>query len=157
MSEVLNLDNHQPSNCFTFNSASPYNAKLPYAGSFHPRQAWHLIQNGLAILIDVRTLEELTFVGSVPNSIHIPWAIGTHLTRNPRFVKELERKFSKHQTLLFICRSGKRSAQAAEAATKAGFTQVFNVAQGFEGDLDENQQRGQLGGWRFHHLPWQQN
>jgi rhodanese-related sulfurtransferase len=78
------------------------------------------------------------------------------MTRNPRFIKELERKFQKQQTLLLICRSGKRSAQAAEAATKAGFTQVFNVSEGFEGDLSEKNQRGKLGGWRFHQLPWQQ-
>lgn len=129
---------------------------VPYAGSLHPKQAWHLVQNGLATLIDVRTFEELVYVGTVPNSIHIPWAIGTHMTRNPRFIKELERKFQKQQTLLLICRSGKRSAQAAEAATKAGFTQVFNVSEGFEGDLSEENQRGKLGGWRFHQLPWQQ-
>jgi hypothetical protein len=52
---------------------------------------------------------------------------------------------------------GKRSALAAEAAAKAGFTQVFNVLEGFEGEIDERQQRGGSDGWRFHGLPWIQD
>ena len=58
---------------------------------------------------------------------------------------------------LLLCRSGKRSALAAEAATKAGAPFVFNVLEGFEGDLDENYQRGRLNGWRTHGLPWVQD
>jgi rhodanese-related sulfurtransferase len=58
---------------------------------------------------------------------------------------------------LLLCRSGKRSVLAAEAAAKAGFTNVFNVLEGFEGDLDAHQQRGKADGWRFHGLPWVQD
>ena len=39
----------------------------------------------------------------------------------------------------------------------AGFTQVFNVLEGFEGEIDALQQRGHGDGWRFHHLPWVQD
>jgi rhodanese-related sulfurtransferase len=46
---------------------------------------------------------------------------------------------------------------AAEAATKAGFANAFNILEGFEGDLDEQQQRGGHNGWRFHGLPWTQD
>ena len=48
-------------------------------------------------------------------------------------------------------------AAAARAATEAGFTQVFNVLEGFEGDLDGQRQRGDTGGWRHWGLPWVQD
>jgi rhodanese-related sulfurtransferase len=86
--------------------------------------------------------EERKFVGSVPGSVHVAWATGTSLTRNPRFVRELEAKTGKDAVVLLLCRSGNRSALAAEAAAKAGFTQVFNVLEGFEGRLDSQQRRG---------------
>jgi len=117
------------------------------------------VQAGLARLLDVRSAEELRFVGQVPGSLHVPWATGTALTRNPRFVRELEAKLAgdKNATVLLLCRSGKRSALAAEAASKAGFTHVFNVLEGFEGELDATQQRGKADGWRFRGLPWTQD
>lgn len=121
-----------------------------------PQLAWQLFSSGKAVLVDVRTAEERAFVGYVPDSIHVAWATGTSLTRNPRFVRELEAKTGKDKTILLLCRSGKRSALAAEAAQKAGFTQVFNVLEGFEGELDEQQHRGGSDGWRYHQLPWVQ-
>ena len=130
---------------------------LPFAGSVPPAQAWALFESGRAVLVDVRSNEERKFVGYVPQSLHVAWATGTALTRNPRFVRELEAKAAKDDVLLFLCRSGKRSALAAEAATKAGFTSAFNVAEGFEGDLDDAGQRGRLGGWRLHGLKWVQD
>jgi rhodanese-related sulfurtransferase len=130
---------------------------LPYAGSIPPEQAWALVHSGRAKLIDVRTAEERKFVGHVPQSVHVAWATGTALTRNPRFVRELEAKADKQEVLLLLCRSGKRSAAAAEAATKAGFEHAFNVLEGFEGELDDRQQRGHADGWRFHGLPWVQD
>jgi rhodanese-related sulfurtransferase len=63
----------------------------------------------------------------------------------------------KDQPVLLLCRSGKRSVLAAEAAAKAGFTAVFNVLEGFEGELDAAHQRGRADGWRFHRLPWVQD
>jgi len=133
-------------------------AGLPFAGSVSPTDAWDLQQQGLAVIVDVRSNEERKFVGHLPDSLHVAWATGTALTRNPRFVKELEGKLKDKQTVvLLLCRSGKRSALAAEAASKAGLPNVFNIEQGFEGDLDEAQQRGHSGGWRFHKLPWVQD
>jgi rhodanese-related sulfurtransferase len=132
-------------------------AGLPYSGTVAPRAAWALFSGGDALLVDVRTAEERKFVGYVPGSVHVPWATGTSLTRNPRFVRELEAKTGKDAIVLLLCRSGNRSAQAAEAAAKAGFEHVFNVQEGFEGDLDEAQHRGGRNGWRFHSLPWAQD
>lgn len=130
---------------------------LPFAGSVSPADAWALVQAGAARLVDVRSAEERKFVGQVPDSLHVPWASGTALTRNPRFVRELESKVAKDEPVMLLCRSGKRSALAAEAATKAGFSAVYNVSEGFEGELDAHQQRGHGDGWRFHGLPWTQD
>ncbi|MGI4813819.1 MAG: rhodanese-like domain-containing protein [Janthinobacterium lividum] len=130
---------------------------LPYAGTVSPQDAWTLFQSGAALLVDVRSAEERKFVGHVPDSLHVAWATGTSLTRNPRFVRELEAKTGRDSVVLLLCRSGNRSAQAAEAATKAGLTRVFNVAEGFEGELDAQQRRGANDGWRFRGLPWVQD
>ncbi|MEJ8845554.1 rhodanese-like domain-containing protein [Variovorax rhizosphaerae] len=134
---------------------------LPYAGGVTPFVAWQLVQQAQAVLVDVRSGEERKFVGHVPDSLHVPWATGTALTRNPRFVRELEAKVAKEggkdAVVLLLCRSGKRSALAAEAAAKAGFANVFNVLEGFEGEIDAHQHRGVADGWRFHQLPWVQD
>jgi rhodanese-related sulfurtransferase len=122
-----------------------------------PQEAWALFSSGSALLVDVRTPEELKFVGQVPGSVNVPWATGTSLTRNPRFARELEAKVGdKTQRVLLLCRSGKRSALALDVARKAGFSQASNVSEGFEGELDERNQRGRSDGWRFHGLPWTQ-
>ena len=132
-------------------------SRLAYAGGVPPQLAWRLFDTGQAVLVDVRSAEERKFVGHVPGSVHIAWATGTSLTRNPRFVRELEVKLGKEQPVLLLCRSGKRSAVAAEAAAKAGLHNVFNVLEGFEGEIDAQQHRGGSDGWRFHDLPWVQD
>lgn len=130
---------------------------LKFAGGVLPLEAWALFQEQAALLIDVRSAEERKFVGHVPEALHVAWATGTALIKNPRFIRELENKVAKDAVLLFLCRSGKRSAAAAEAASKAGFINAFNVLEGFEGDLDQAQQRGAQGGWRSYGLPWVQD
>lgn len=130
---------------------------LPHAGSVAPVDAWNLYSSGGAVLVDVRTAEERKFVGHVPGSLHVAWATGTSLIRNPRFVRDLEAKAPKDAVLLFLCRSGRRSLLAAELATRAGYANVFNVLEGFEGEIDEHNRRGSRGGWRSHGLPWIQD
>ena len=133
---------------------------LSFAGSIPPQEAWQLVEQGLALLVDVRTAEERKFVGHVPGSAHVPWATGTALSRNPRFVRELTALLARqHQPViaLLLCRSGKRSTLAAQEAAKAGLAHVFNISEGFEGELDEALHRGRADGWRFHGLPWQQD
>jgi len=134
---------------------------LGYAGGVTPVQAWALAHAGQAVIVDVRSAEERKFVGHVQGSLHVPWATGTALTRNPRFVRELEARLAPHggkeAVALLLCRSGKRSVLAAQAAAQAGFVHVFNVREGFEGELDARGQRGHGDGWRFHDLPWVQD
>jgi rhodanese-related sulfurtransferase len=58
--------------------------------------------------------------------------------------------------VLFLCRSGVRSDNAARVAASAGYSNCYNVLEGFEGDRDANSQRGHIGGWKHAGLPWQQ-
>lgn len=127
---------------------------LGFAGIVSPQEAWHLFSRRIALLIDVRSVEERKFIGHVPHSLRITWMTDANLVKNRRFLRELVAKAGKDDVILFLCRSGKRSAAAAEAATQAGFRNVFNVAEGFEGEM-VNGQRG-LSGWRSYDLPWVQ-
>jgi len=129
---------------------------LAYAGDVTPLEAAELIAAAVARLVDVRTPEERKFVGFVPDSVGVAWMTGTSMVRNPRFVRELEARVRKDEALLFLCRSGNRSAAAAEAAARAGFRAAFRVLEGFEGDLDAGGHRGTSSGWRFRGLPWKQ-
>jgi rhodanese-related sulfurtransferase len=122
-----------------------------------PDTAYRLFADGAAALVDVRTAEERKYVGYVPGSVHVAWQTGTAMIKNPRFIKELSAKVPKDNVVLFICRSGRRSADAAVAAVKAGYAQSFNVLEGFEGDLDANRHRGHQNGWRNRGLPWVQD
>lgn len=122
-----------------------------------PVQAWRLVQSDAALLIDVRTLEELTFVGQVPQALHVPWAVGIQLQKNPNFLSDLIAVApDTEQTIVFLCRSGKRSLAAVDAALKAGYRAAFSIHEGFEGELNQSAQRGALGGWRCRGLPWTQ-
>lgn len=130
---------------------------LMCAGAVTPEEAWQLFQDKVAILVDVRTPEEYRFVGRIPGTILIPWMYGTTMSRNPSFVSEVEKQLDRKAVILLLCRSGKRSAGAAEKLTAAGFEHVFNVLEGFEGDLDSNMQRNHINGWRCRNLPWSQD
>lgn len=127
---------------------------LEFAGTVLPHEAWSLFQSGHALIVDVRTFEERKFVGLVENTVHIPWAIGTALDRNLNFAEQLGALVQPGKLILLLCRSGKRSAAAANVAFNAGLAHIYNIDQGFEGDLNEAKQRGVFNGWRFHQLPW---
>ena len=127
--------------------------KLPYAGAVTPSEAYSLMKAG-AKLVDVRTEAELLYVGSVPGSEAIEWNTFPEGTRNPDFLKELEGTAKKDEPVMFLCRSGVRSHQAAVAATQAGWKEAYNILEGFEGDKDADGHRNTLGGWRKAGLPW---
>ncbi len=122
-----------------------------HAGFLHPLEAWALVQAGEALLVDVRSAEELKADGQIPHSQHVAWQLGPLLLKNVRFVRELEKKTSKNAAVILICRSGIRSVAAAEAAIKAGFSQVFYVQEGIEGNATNQQIT--VGGWRYWDLP----
>ncbi len=131
---------------------------LPYAGALLPVEAHMLLQTlPGATLVDVRTRAELEWVGRVPNSVAIEWNDWPAGARNPNFIAQLEELVDKRAVIMFLCRSGARSNGAAIAATQAGYTDAYNVLQGFEGDKDASAQRNKVGGWRAAGLPWIQN
>jgi rhodanese-related sulfurtransferase len=111
-----------------------------------------------AVFVDCRSEMEFLFVGHPIGALMIPWNDGPDWEINPHFVGQVKKAVghSTHRPVLIICRSGNRSVDAGIALEAAGFTDVCNVLEGFEGDLDENHQRGKLGGWRHDGLPWAQ-
>ncbi|MBD3671799.1 MAG: rhodanese-like domain-containing protein [Gammaproteobacteria bacterium] len=131
-----------------------------------PKEAWDLLQaNPKAILLDVRSHMEFLFVGHPVGAVHIPWLDEPDWVVNPNFVTEVrqlilggvsESHDEANVPLVLICRSGKRSLEAGEVLVEAGIHNVYNVAEGFEGELDEHHHRSSLGGWRYADLPWEQ-
>jgi rhodanese-related sulfurtransferase len=129
---------------------------LGYTGAVTPPEAWQLLRLGAATIIDVRTAPEFKFVGRVPGSINIEWR-GFDLLPRAAFVQCLGKVARRDAPLLFICRSAVRSDAAALAAVDSGFKRVYNVLEGFEGEIDPAQQRGKINGWRRAGLPWLQD
>ena len=140
--------------------------QLTYAGDITPEDTWQRLRDDPhAVLIDVRTPEEWAYVGIVDmtevkrDAVFVPWLHFPRMTRNPNFVAEVlnaAKMEDKDTPLLFICRSGHRSAYAADALTKIGYIQCYNVACGFEGDQDARRHRGTVNGWKNAGLPWVQ-
>src|SRR6186713_1341123 len=129
---------------------------LTYAGALLPAEAHKLMQAG-AKLVDVRTKPELLYVGKVPGSLAVEWQTYPGNRENPEFLAELAAVVPKDTPVMFLCRSGARSHSAADAATRAGWKEAYNVLEGFEGDKDSNGQRNRLTGWRKAGLPWTQS
>lgn len=128
---------------------------LPYAGAMTPHEAFDVLQaNPQALLVDVRTQAELELVGRVPAALHIEWAFYPGMTPNPDFAKQLVELVDKNQVLIFMCRTGGRSHSAATVAATLGFTQAYNMLEGFEGEANILQQRTMINGWKHAGLPW---
>ncbi len=124
-----------------------------------PQQAWDLMQeNESAVLVDVRTQVEYSYVGHPVGAVHIPWKELPNWELNPNFVSEVRKAVpSDEAPVLLLCRSGQRSLAAASLLEQAGYRHLVNIVDGFEGPLDKNNHRGNIGGWRFANLPWQQS
>ena len=126
---------------------------LTYAGALLPSEAAELMKAG-ALLVDVRTKPELAYVGRIPGTTAVEWQTWPGNRPNPEFVAELAALVPKDEPVMFLCRSGARSHSAAEAATRAGWRECYNVLEGFEGDKDAAHHRGTVGGWKKAGLPW---
>ena len=130
---------------------------LPYEGALLPNEAHQLLQTASgAKLVDVRTRAEWDWVGRIPGAVEIELLTYPGSRPNPSFLAELERQVDKQAPVMFICRSGGRSHNAALLAMQAGYTQCYNVLEGFEGDKDGQGHRNTKGGWRASGLPWVQ-
>jgi len=137
---------------------------LNYAGDISPEQAFDFIKSNDGIIVDVRTLPEWQFTG-VPDLkatkgalATISWKNYPDFSTNPKFAEQLAAisGIGKDTPLLFLCRSGGRSLDAAVAMTAAGYRYCFNITGGFEGDPDAEGHRGVNQGWKAKKLPWKQ-
>lgn len=129
---------------------------LPYRGALTPPEAhaaWKRVAG--AVLIDIRTTAELELVGSIPDAVNVEWKLYPDWGLNPSFVTSIQRKYAPEAVLILICRSGIRSDEAARKLVHAGFENVYQVLEGFEGVLDAAGQR-RANGWKWHQLPWNQ-
>ncbi len=137
---------------------------LPIAIS--AKNAYSLIQETpRALLIDVRSSMEFLFVGHPVGAVHIPWIDEPDWDINPNFATDIRKLLlggivcEEEQScapVILICRSGKRSLQAGKCLLEAGMTDIYNIDEGFEGELNEFHQRSTINGWRFQGLPWEQ-
>ena len=138
----------------------------PQVKSLTPHAAWEFLQaHPNAVLIDVRSNMEFLFVGHPPGAVHIAWIDEPDWTINPDFAREVRKTMlgglstgSEREcaAVVLICRSGKRSLEAGKKLVEEGISDVYNIDEGFEGELDETHHRSSAGGWRFHGLPWEQ-
>lgn len=138
-------------------------------------QAVDMLDDQKVLFVDVRTRSEITFVGIADRvDVHIPLRVmpefatynpdkGAYdLVENPDFIASFkqiaaERNLDPETPVMLICRSGSRSARAADMLYDAGFTQVYSVIDGFEGDkAKDGPDRGHrvLNGWKNAGLSW---
>lgn len=141
-----------------------------YAGDVSPTDTWAALRaDSKAQLVDVRSDAEWSFVGTPDlrqlgrEAILVAWQTFPGMKANPAFVDDVATALANlgisrtdGAALYFLCRSGVRSRNAAIAMTRAGFGPCYNIAGGFEGDLDPTGHRGSRNGWKVAGLGWQQ-
>ena len=138
-----------------------------YAGDVSPEEAWRVLSaRPDAVLVDVRTRAEWSFVGLPDLSgagkepVLMEWQQFPTMAQNAGFMADLAAALGpsrREAPVFFLCCSGARSKAAAIAMSKSGFSNCFNVAGGFEGDLDAERHRGGRNGWKAADLPWVQS
>ena len=139
-----------------------------YAGDLLATDAYTLLKdNSSSVLVDVRTKAEWTYVGAPDLQaagkapLFLEWQTYPSMAVDAGFTARLEELLGsagveRGAPLMFLCRSGARSRQAAIAMTAAGWAPCFNVSDGFEGPLDGSRRRGGVSGWKAGGLPWAQ-
>ena len=139
-----------------------------YRGDAAPEDAWEMLSREPgAALVDVRTAAEWNFVGLPDLSaiaapmLRVEWQSFPSGSIDQNFAATADEALraagsGPDAPILFICRSGARSAAAAGALAEAGYSRCYNVAGGFEGRRDEHGHRGTVEGWKAAGLPWQQ-
>jgi len=137
-----------------------------YAGDVTCQEAWDVLAaNPAAILVDVRTQVEWQLIGKPDLSsinhepVYLQWVPMQGINEN--FVEDLkaaldERQVAPEAPIYFMCQSGGRSKMSAMQCTALGYTACYNIAEGFEGDLDDQQHRNSVSGWKVAGLPWTQ-
>ncbi len=126
------------------------------------------------LFVDVRTPSELNYLGAATvMDAHVPtvfmdssgWDDKKHRYRrkiNKNFVADIavalkKKGLSKNDTIILMCRSGKRSAKAVNMLADNGYTNVYTVVDGYEGDkVKQGPNKGKRlkNGWKNSGLPW---
>lgn len=136
---------------------------MSYAGDVSPEDAYAALRDDPdAVLIDVRTTAEWSYVGLPDLSelgkqvVTIEWQTFPSGARNGAFLDELRAcAVVEGNPVYFLCRSGVRSAAAADLASAHRLGPAYNISDGFEGPRDAEGHRG-LAGWKAAGLPWRQ-
>lgn len=144
---------------------------------FHPADAMKYVQEnqGKVLFLDVRSREEVQFLGmstlvdaNIPYMQNPEWpewndaGKNFKLEPNSNFAADVERRLkekglAKTDTIILMCRSGDRSSLAVNLLAKQGFTKVYSVTEGYEGDLAaDGPMKGtrSVNGWKNDGLPW---
>ena len=139
-----------------------------YVTSKEAYDMWQADPDGVSIL-DVRTPEEWVFTGHAPMATLIPFAFMAYVwddakqgftwSLNPEFLDMVKARFAPEDTILVTCRSGGRSAMAIKTMTAAGYSRVFNILDGMEGDEVKDPDSvfdgmRRKNGWVMSGLPW---
>lgn len=93
-----------------------------------PERVESLARSGQALIVDVREASEYRS-GHLPRSKHISLGQLVHRLR----------EVPRDKTVVVVCRSGSRSARAAELLAEAGYKNVYNLSggmQNWKGPLD---------------------
>ena len=132
-----------------------------YVTSAEAYEKWRAAPDKVKVL-DVRTPEEFMFVGHPEMAQCIPLGFQSYrwdeqkgyfdLDVNPHFVAQVREWFEPDETLLVMCRSGGRSAMAVNMLVQAGYTDLWNITDGMEGDLVDGKRT--KNGWKNAGVPW---
>lgn len=129
---------------------------------------WQADPNNV-IILDCRTPEEYIYVGHAPMAHNIPLQFTTYkfnpekkapvMKENPNFVSAVKAKFKATDTIFAMCRSGHRSSSTVNKLAENGFTNVYNILDGFEGDMVKDPSsyysgRRMHNGWKNSGAPW---
>jgi len=119
-------------------------------------------------VLDVRMVEEYVFLGHAEGAVNVPVAFPKYEWRpdrrkygfeiNPDFIDHVKAVFKPDDTIVAMCRSGGRSAAAIKMLAKAGFTKMYNIIDGFEGDTVNDPEsvfhgKRMKNGWK-NSVPW---
>lgn len=134
-----------------------------------------MLQNPQVRLVDIRSRAEVAFLGLPERTDkHIPYMVmpmmpefdaakGTYkLELNPDFPSDFENYaratgITSETPIVLMCRSGSRSARAADLLYKMGYRNVYSLVDGYEGDTaKDGPHKGQrvMNGWRNAGLAW---
>ena len=143
----------------------------------HPTDAMKYVQEnqGKVLFLDVRSREEVQFLGmstlvdaNIPYMQNPEWpewndaGKNFKLVPNSNFAADVERRLkekglAKNDPIILMCRSGDRSSLAVNLLAKQGYTKVYSVTEGYEGDIvADGPLKGtrSINGWKNDGLPW---